>query len=130
MIGRPPRSTLFPYTTLFRSGDLAPLTRPRRHGWLDGMTTTAERPRTAGSDFAELNRRINAAGLLRRRPGYYAVRLSAVALALIGGWAAFFLVGSSWWTLAVAVVLAVAFVQVALVAHDLAHRQVFRTKIG
>src|SRR3712207_8350206 len=25
MIRRPPRSTLFPYTTLFRSGDLAPL---------------------------------------------------------------------------------------------------------
>src|SRR2546422_8398567 len=28
MIRRPPRSTLFPYTTLFRSG--------RRHGWLLG----------------------------------------------------------------------------------------------
>ncbi|GAA2669905.1 fatty acid desaturase family protein [Actinoplanes palleronii] len=91
------------------------------------MTTTAERPRTAGSDFAELNRRINAAGLLRRRPGYYAVRLSLVTLALIAGWAAFFLVGASWWTLAVAVFLAVAHTQMALVAHDLAHRQVFRT---
>ncbi|WP_328461042.1 acyl-CoA desaturase [Actinoplanes sp. NBC_00393] len=90
------------------------------------MTTTAER-RTAGSDFAELNRRINAAGLLRRRPAYYAVRLSLVALALAGGWTAFFLIGSSWWTLAVAAFLAVVFAQVALVAHDLAHRQVFRT---
>src|SRR5258705_1704016 len=36
MIRRPPRSTLFPYTTLFRSGvdvllgDLAPLARPDR----------------------------------------------------------------------------------------------------
>jgi fatty acid desaturase len=92
------------------------------------MTTTAERPRAAaGSDFAELNRRINAADLLRRRPVYYVVRLGVVALALIGGWTAFFLVGSSWWTLAVAVFLAVAFAQAALVAHDLAHRQVFRT---
>ena len=92
------------------------------------MTTTTERPRqTAGSDFAELSRRINAAGLLRRRPGYYVVRLGVVAAALIGGWAAFFLIGSSWWTLAVAAVLAVVFGQVALVAHDLAHRQVFRT---
>ncbi|WP_229069195.1 acyl-CoA desaturase [Actinoplanes sp. DH11] len=90
------------------------------------MTTTAE-TRATGSDFAELARRINAAGLLRRRPGYYAVRLTCVSLALIGGWAAFFLIGSSWWTLAVAVVLAVAFAQTALVAHDLAHRQVFRT---
>ncbi|MDR6325821.1 fatty acid desaturase family protein [Actinoplanes couchii] len=90
------------------------------------MTTTAE-TRTAGSDFAELNRRINAAGLLRRRPGHYTVRIGLTALALIGGWAAFFLVGASWWTLVVAVFLAVAFAQVALVAHDLAHRQVFRT---
>jgi fatty acid desaturase len=90
------------------------------------MTTTAE-TRATGSDFAELNRRINAAGLLRRRPAYYTFRLTGVALALIGGWTAFALVGSSWWTLAVAVVLAVAFAQTALVAHDLAHRQVFRT---
>jgi fatty acid desaturase len=91
------------------------------------MTTTMERPTTAGSDFAELHRRINAAGLLRRRPGHYAVRLTAVVLMLIGGWTAFVLVGASWWTLAVAAFLAVTFAQVALVAHDLAHRQVFRT---
>ncbi|MBB4697593.1 fatty acid desaturase family protein [Paractinoplanes abujensis] len=92
------------------------------------MTTMAERPRTtAGSDFAELGRRINAAGLLRRRPGYYALRLGLVAGALIGGWALFFAIGASWWTLLVAVFLAVVFAQTALVAHDLAHRQVFRT---
>ncbi|GAA4591217.1 fatty acid desaturase [Actinoplanes octamycinicus] len=91
------------------------------------MTTTTERPRTAGSDFAELNRRINVAGLMRRRPGYYVLRLTLVALALIGGWTAFVLVGASWWTLVVAAFLAVVFAQVALVAHDLAHRQVFRT---
>jgi fatty acid desaturase len=92
------------------------------------MTTMTGTRVTAGSDFAELNRRINAQGLLRRRPGYYAVRLTIVSLMLAGGWLAFFLIGSSWWTLAVAAFLAVAFAQVALVAHDLAHRQVFRTK--
>jgi fatty acid desaturase len=83
--------------------------------------------RTA-SDFAELNRRINVLGLMQRRPAYYAVRMAAVGLLWAAGWTAFFLIGSSWWTLAVAVVLAVAFAQLALVAHDLAHRQVFRTK--
>ena len=91
------------------------------------MTTTMDRPTTAGSDFAELHRRITAAGLLRRRPAYYAVRLTVVALMLIGGWTAFVLVGASWWSLAVAAFLGVTFAQVALVAHDLAHRQVFRT---
>jgi fatty acid desaturase len=96
---------------------------------MDTMTTTTERPRSStGSDFARLNRKISEAGLLERRPAYYAVRMSAVALMLTVGWTAFFLVGSSWWTLAVAAFLSVTFTQVALIAHDLAHRQVFRTK--
>ncbi|GGL16054.1 fatty acid desaturase family protein [Mangrovihabitans endophyticus] len=90
--------------------------------------TTLRRPSATGSDFAELNRRVNALGLMRRRPTYYVLRLTLVGLLAVGGWTAFFLVGSSWWTLAVAAVLAVAFAQLALVAHDLAHRQVFRTK--
>lgn len=65
---------------------------------------------------------------MRRQPAYYVLRLALVGLLAAGGWAAFFIIGSSWWTLAVAVVLAVAFAQLGLVAHDLAHRQVFRTK--
>src|SRR3954454_22838472 len=81
----------------------------------------------AGSDFAELNRRINAAGLLRRRPGYYAMRLSLVGAAYAPAWTASVTIGASWWTLAVAAALAVVFAQLALVAHDLAPRQVFRS---
>ena len=92
-------------------------------------TTTMQRPKSkAGSDFAALNRRVVEAGLLDRRPAYYAVRMSIVATMLVGGWTAFFLIGASWWTLAVAAFLGIVFSQVALVAHDLAHRQVFRTK--
>jgi fatty acid desaturase len=90
--------------------------------------TTVRRRATSGSDFAELNRRVHAQGLLKRKPSYYALRLTLVGLMVSGGWAAFFLIGSSWWTLLVAAFLAVAFTQLALVAHDLAHRQVFRTK--
>src|SRR4051794_28490262 len=93
------------------------------------MTITLEPARTtAGSDFAVLARQVNAGGLMTRRPGYYALRLTVVTLMLAGGWTAFFLIGASWWQLAVAVWLAVTFAQLALVAHDLAHRQVFRTK--
>jgi len=93
------------------------------------MTATTARPRaSAGSDFAGLNRLVNASGLLRRQPAYYAVRMTIVGVLFAAGWAAFFLIGSSWWTLLVAVFLAVIFTQVGLVAHDLAHRQVFRTK--
>ncbi|WP_369634456.1 fatty acid desaturase [Nocardia sp. JMUB6875] len=46
----------------------------------------------------------------------------------MAGCAAFVLVGDSWWTLAVAAFMAVTFAQVALVMHDVAHRQVFRTR--
>src|SRR3989475_7776215 len=35
MIRRPPRSTLFPYTTLFRSNDLAPVHDPHRERLLE-----------------------------------------------------------------------------------------------
>src|SRR5688572_31967119 len=35
MIRRPPRSTLFPYTTLFRSGDVEPALQPKLLRFLD-----------------------------------------------------------------------------------------------
>ncbi|MBL1106524.1 acyl-CoA desaturase [Streptomyces sp. 5-8] len=82
----------------------------------------------AGSDFAGLSRRIAEAGLLQRRPGYYAVRLALVTGSFAAGWGAFFALGDTWWQLAVAAFLALVFGQVALVAHDLAHRQVFRRR--
>ncbi|WP_436528722.1 fatty acid desaturase family protein [Actinoplanes sp. HUAS TT8] len=86
------------------------------------------RPAPAGSDFAALNRRVIEAGLLERRPAYYAVRASVVGALFAGGWAAFFLIGSSWWNIALAGVLGLVFAQAALLAHDVAHRQVFRTR--
>jgi fatty acid desaturase len=92
-------------------------------------SSTVHPPRPqSGSDFAQLSRKIADAGLLGRRPGYYAFRISAVAGLYVGGWTAFALVGAGWWTLAVAAFLAVVFGQVALVAHDVAHRQVFRRR--
>src|SRR3712207_7888066 len=37
MIRRPPRSTLFPYTTLFRSAEDLKKTAQDKIGWLDGL---------------------------------------------------------------------------------------------
>ncbi|MEU4836803.1 fatty acid desaturase family protein [Nocardia testacea] len=79
-------------------------------------------------DYARLLRRVSDAGLLDRRPRYYAVRLGLVGTAFVAGWTAFVAVGDSWWTLAVAAFLAVTCAQVALVMHDVAHRQVFRLR--
>ncbi|MDA0633266.1 acyl-CoA desaturase [Nonomuraea sp. MCN248] len=81
-----------------------------------------------GSDFARLAHKINEAGLLDRRPVYYAVRGALVAAAYAGGWALFAWVGDSWLQLLVAAVLAVVFTQVGFLAHDLGHRQVFRSR--
>ncbi|GAA4258904.1 fatty acid desaturase family protein [Dactylosporangium darangshiense] len=84
------------------------------------MTVLVDAPRS--SDFTGLSQRVRAAGLLDRRPWYYAVRLTLVAALYAGGWAGLAVTHSLWF----AIVLAVAYAQVALVAHDLAHKQVFR----
>src|SRR5882757_5493167 len=91
------------------------------------MTTHAAEPAvsTTGSDFSRLFQRVNDAGLLNRRPGYYVVRIALLAACYGGGLAA---IVDSWWQLLLAVAFAVLFGQVALVSHDLAHRQVFRTR--
>lgn len=101
------------------------------------MTTPASIPQSsergprrggAGGDYARLLRRISDAGLMNRRPVYYALRLSLVGIAFAVGWVAFVVVGDSWWTLVVAGFMAVSNAQVALVMHDVAHRQVFRLR--
>jgi len=88
-------------------------------------TPPPARSRAGGSNFAGLLERVTDAGLLRRRPGYYAARIGGVGALYAGAWAGFALLGDSWWQLLTAVVLAVLFGQAALITHDLAHRQVF-----
>ena len=81
-----------------------------------------------GSDYAQLSRSVRAAGLLRRRPGYYSVKIGVNLLLLAAGWAAFFLLGRSWWQLLVAVFLAVMFTQTGFIGHDAGHRQISGSK--
>jgi fatty acid desaturase len=86
-------------------------------------------PSTArGSEFAVLSRQVRQAGLLAARPRYYAWKITLTAAAVVAGWSVFVLVGDSWWQLAVAVFLAVAFGQIGFLGHDAGHRQVFRTR--
>jgi fatty acid desaturase len=77
-----------------------------------------------GSPYAQLSRQVKEAGLLERRPRRYAWRIAVTATLLAAGWAAFVLVGNSWWQLAVAAFLAVIFTQVAFLGHDAGHRQI------
>ncbi|ASR36381.1 delta fatty acid desaturase [Prauserella marina] len=91
----------------------------------DIVSTTSSR---TGSDYSVLARTIGDAGLLRRRPGYYVLRFALVFGAFAACWAAFAFIGDSWLQIAVAAALALLFGQIALLAHDVAHRQVFRTR--
>ncbi len=81
-----------------------------------------------GSEYAELSRLVRGAGLLQRRTRYYTWKITVTVGALAGAWAAFVLVGDSWWTLAVAALLAVLFTQVGFLGHDAGHRQIFGSR--
>ncbi len=89
----------------------------------DSLSATSRRaPR--GTDYARLSRLVRQAGLLDRRTSHYAWRITITVVLLLGGWAAFLLVGDSWWQLAVAVYLAVMFTQLGFLGHDAGHRQI------
>jgi fatty acid desaturase len=80
------------------------------------------------SDYRELTTQVRAAGLLRPRRLFYALKVSITILGLAGGWAALFLVGNSWLALGVAVILAVMFTQVLFLGHDAGHQQIFGSR--
>jgi len=83
---------------------------------------------TRGSDFANLMRRVKAAGLLERRLGYYLTKIAVTGGLLATAWTLFLVVGDSWWQLAVAALLAIVFTQIGFLGHDAGHRQNFRSK--
>ncbi|GAB3439597.1 fatty acid desaturase family protein [Actinophytocola sediminis] len=90
--------------------------------------TSLDTPSTSvGShDYVELSRTIHRHGLLRRRYGYYGVKIALNTLAFAAGWVAFVQVGDSWWQLFIAVFFAVMFGQFAFIGHDAGHKQIFR----
>jgi fatty acid desaturase len=88
----------------------------------------AEHVARRGSDFAELCRLIKREGLLDRRPRYYTVKFAVMGVLFAAGWAAFFLIGDSWWQLALAVYVSLMFAQVGFLGHEAGHRQIYRSR--
>lgn len=80
------------------------------------------------ADYRELALQVRAAGLLDRRPAYYLVKIGLTIASLAGGWAAFVVVGNSWATLGVAVLLGVVFAQLGFLGHDAGHQQIFASR--
>jgi fatty acid desaturase len=88
------------------------------------VTATLPAPRKT-SDYSELLAEVQRAHLLDRSGRLYLPRLVISALMTAAGVAAFFWVGNSWWTLAVAAYLAIVFAQLGFLGHDAGHQQIF-----
>ena len=90
-------------------------------------TTTEAVPRRVRyvSTFTELSQQVQAAGLLRRRYGYYWSKIIGTLLAFAGVWVIFAFLGDSWFQLLLAAALGVVLTQISFLGHDSAHRQIF-----
>src|SRR4029453_5864427 len=97
---------------------------------LDRELTARPPPPRAGrwSEYTQLSRQIKQAGLLDRPRGWYPARIGLNLALLAAGWAAFAVLGDSWWQLVTAAYLAVVFTQLAFVGHDAGHRQISRSR--
>jgi fatty acid desaturase len=93
-------------------------------------TTSPARPRAGAaqqhvSSYSALTRRVQDAGLMRRRYAYYWVRIVALVGAFVAVWCVVALLGDTWFQVAVAGVLGAVSAQFGFLGHDAAHRQVF-----
>jgi fatty acid desaturase len=91
--------------------------------------TTTTRTRTA-DPFPELMRRVRAAGLMDPVPAYYAAKIVLNLAMLALGWALVYVVGDSWWIIAVGAYMAFVYTQTGFIGHDIGHRQVTRSRRG
>jgi fatty acid desaturase len=78
--------------------------------------------------FGHLALQVRAVGLLRRRPGYYSVKIGLTIATFAAGWTAFVVVGNSWATLGLAAFLGAMCTQLGFIAHDAGHQQVFGSR--
>jgi fatty acid desaturase len=77
------------------------------------------------STYSELLSEVRSEGLLERRRGFYITTFAVLILALVGAFAGIVLLGDSWFVLLIAGALGIIFTQLAFVAHEASHRQVF-----
>ena len=90
------------------------------------MSLVEEPASATRAGYAELAAEIKALGLLRRRPGYYAMTSTTHLLSLALLVTAMILVRESWWLMIAAVLMAIVFAQLGFLGHDAGHRQVAR----
>ncbi|AKH81212.1 delta-6 fatty acid desaturase [Streptomyces sp. CNQ-509] len=80
------------------------------------------------SEFTPLLREVKAAGLLRRRRGWYGCSIAVTLLSLAATGVGIHLLGNTWWTLFLAVPAAVFSTRTAFIGHDSGHAQIAGTR--
>ena len=80
------------------------------------------------NDYALLKRRVQAAGLLDKRPGYYVLLLASNTLAFLVCFALLGMTSNIWLTALIAVVLGIVSGQLGFQLHDSAHNQMFASR--
>ena len=88
---------------------------------------TLGRVRVGDEAYADLRRRVKAAGLLERAYGYYAMRGPLTIAFLAGALLLMFTLPASWgWSLLAAACFGFASVQVSMLGHDAGHLGIFK----
>jgi fatty acid desaturase len=94
------------------------------------MSTAISRTRRTNqprppSDYSQLLKSVQQAGLMQRRYGYYAVKISLMVLATAAIVVGMIALGNSWLQLLMATLLGLVFAHFGFLGHDAAHRQIF-----
>ncbi len=96
---------------------------------ISGRVSDGGRPKRAGQQtaFSDLTAKVQAAGLMKRRYGFYWSWMGASVLALAGIFVGMLLLGDSWLQLLLAGALGLVMSQLGFLGHEAAHRQMFRS---
>ena len=91
-------------------------------------TVRLSRPNDVVASYSVLLKQVRKEGLLTRRRRFYLTVFAVLALALGAAWTGFALLGDTWFQLLIAAVLGVVLTQVAFLAHEASHRQIFASR--
>jgi fatty acid desaturase len=86
------------------------------------------KPNDIVASYSVLLKQVRKEGLLNRRRRFYISVFASLVLAMGAAWTGFALLGDTWFQLLVAAVLGVVLTQVAFLAHEASHRQIFASR--
>ncbi|MCU1634393.1 MAG: delta fatty acid desaturase, partial [Micrococcaceae bacterium] len=91
-------------------------------------TVRISRPNDIVASYSVLLKQVRKEGLLNRRRRFYIGVFALLALTMGAAWTGLALLGDTWYQLLIAAVLGIALTQVAFLAHEASHRQIFHTR--